>query len=56
MSISPNQARFLKINRDLPQDARWRRITQAKAPLPDYQALAKVKNKFRFLEHYDTEQ
>ncbi|OXR47874.1 MULTISPECIES: DUF3470 domain-containing protein [unclassified Pusillimonas] len=56
MSISPDQAHFLKINRDLSQDARRKSITQAKAPWLDYRALAKVKNKLHFLEHYDTEQ
>lgn len=54
--ISPDQAHFVKIKRDLSQDARRKSITQAKAPLPNYQALAKVKNKLHFLEHYDTEQ
>ena len=50
--ISPDQAHFVKINRDLSQDPRWTRITQAKAPLPDHAGWATVKDKLHLLEKY----
>lgn len=48
--IDPGQAHFVQINRDLSRNPQWKRITQAKSPLPDHEVWAKVKDKLYLLE------
>jgi len=48
--IDPGQAHFVRINRDLSHDPRWKRITKSRSPLPEHDAWAKVKAKLHLLE------
>ncbi|ROT45589.1 ferredoxin FdxA [Pusillimonas sp. NJUB218] len=48
--IAPDQAHFVQLNRDLSHDPRWKRITQAKPPLPEHEVWAATKNKLHLLK------
>ena len=48
--IAPDQAHFVQLNRDLSHDPRWKRITQAKPPLPEHEVWAVTKNKLHLLK------
>lgn len=48
--IAPEQAHFVQLNRELSHDPCWKRITQAKQPLPEHEAWAAAKNKLHLLK------
>lgn len=48
--VSESQRVFIGINARLAVDPAWRRITRAKAPLPDHEAWARVSDKRGLLE------
>lgn len=47
--IAPEQRHFVELNRVLSSDPRWRRITAVKAPLPDHEHWATVREKLPLL-------
>lgn len=48
--IAPEQAHFVQLNRELARHPEWRRIIQAKSPLPSHQKWAAVKEKSQYLQ------
>lgn len=48
--IAADQQHFIQLNRDLSLDPAWKRITRPKAPLPDHEKWAAVKDKLGLLE------
>lgn len=48
--ITPEQAHFIQLNRDLAQHPDWKRIRQPKLPLADHQKWAEVKEKLSYLQ------
>lgn len=47
--IAPDQAHFIQLNQELSRRPDWKRITQAKAPLPEHGKWATVKDKLGLL-------
>lgn len=48
--IPPEQRQFVQLNRDFSRHPGWKRISQAKSPLPDHAKWAAVKDKLGLLE------
>lgn len=48
--IEPAQRHFIKLNRTLANDPRWKRISRSKPPLEGHEAWAQVKDKLPLLE------
>ena len=48
--ITPGQAHFVQLNRDLSRHPAWKRITQSKKPLPDHEAWATASDKPKWLQ------
>lgn len=48
--ISPEQQHFVALNRELSTRPDWKRISQAKTPMPEHEKWAQVKDKLPLLQ------
>lgn len=47
--ITPDQAHFVQLNRNLSRDPSWKRISSPQRPLPDHEMWKNIKDKFHLL-------